>query len=127
MKGAVASQATARKHDALDTASALPTEDESSGSNSDFDKGTPSPSPDAGVMYSFDAARGPTHGSQIFNTALAKAVEKFEEKETAKLVKNEYEILDSEGESVGLTPLKKGKGKAKEVSVPDEDEDYEFV
>ena len=113
----------------LETASDLPVEDESCGSNSDFDEGTVSPPPDAGIMYSFDAPRGPTHGSQIFNTALAKAVKKFEEKETARLVKNEYEILDSEGESVGLTPVKKGKGKAKAepVIVPDADEDYEFV
>ena len=103
--------------------------DESASSGSDFDEGTPSPPPDAGVMYSFDAASGPSHGSQILNTALAKAVEKFEEKETVKLVKTEYEIVDSEGESIGLTPVKKGKGKAKaeSVPVPDADEDYEFV
>jgi len=102
--------------------------DDSSSSNSDFDEGTPSPPPDAGVMYSFDAPCGPSHGSHILNVALAKAVERFEEKETAKLVKNEYEILDSEGESVGLMPSGKGKGRAKEVAaVLDEDEDYEFV
>ena len=119
----------ARKQDMLEGTSTIPLEDESSGSSSDFDEGAPSTPPDVGVMYSFDAPRGPTHGSQIFNTALAKAVEKFEEKETAKLVKNEYELLDSEGESIGLTPVKKGKGKAKAepVIVPDDDEDYEFV
>jgi hypothetical protein len=59
------------------------------------------------------------------NVALAKAVERFEEKETAKLVRNEYEVVDSEGESVGLTPVKT-KGKAKKVAEAEE-EDYEFV
>ena len=130
-KSAVASLAhgtkIARKHDMLEGTS---TDDcYSSGTNSDLDEGTPSTAPDAGVMYSFDAARGPSQGSQIFNTALAKAVEKFEEKETVKLVKDEYDILDSEGESVVLTPVKKGKGKAKAepVVVLDADDDYEFV
>ena len=134
-KGAVASLAfgakMARKQDMLESG-AQTISDDSSGSNSDLEEATPSPPPDAGVMYSFDAARGPSHGSQILNVALAKAVERFEEKETAKLVKTEYEVLDSEGESVGLTPAKKGKGKAKAapVSMTDadaDDEDYEFV
>ena len=126
-KGAVASLAhgtkIARKHDMLEGA---PVSDHSSDSNSDHDEAAVSPPPDAGVMYSFDAPTGPSHGSQILNAALSKAVERFEEKETAKLVKNEYDIIDSEGESVGLTPVKKGKGKAP-VTVPDADEDYEFV
>lgn len=101
----------------------------SSATNSDLDEGAPSPPLDAGVMYSFDAARGPSQGSQIFNAALAKAVQKYEEKETVKLVKDEYDIIDSEGESVGLTPVKKGKGKAKAepVVIPDAEDDYEFV
>ena len=98
-------------------------------SSSDHSDTAP-PSPhDIGVMYSFDAPRGPTHGSQILNGALSKALQKFEEKETARLVKNEYDVIDSEGESVGLSPLKKGKGKAKaEPAVMlDEDEDYEWI
>ena len=110
-----------RKHDMLEgTNTTPPTSDDSSSSSSDHDDATP---PDPGVMYSFDAAKGPSHGSQILNVALARAVERFEEKETAKLVKNEYEVLDSEGETVGLTP---SKGKAKVVH-EDGDEDYEFV
>lgn len=114
-----------RKHDVLEGTAV--TSDESS--SSEHDEATPSPPADAGIMYSFDAAQGPSRGSQILNVALAKAVEKFEEKETAKLVKTEYDVLDSEGESAGLTPVKKGKGKAKAVdaAVPDADEDYEFV
>ena len=134
-KGAVACLAhgakMARKHDMLEGTSANAISDESSGSNSDNDEGTSSPAPDAGVMYSFDAAHGPSQGSQILNVALAKAVEKFEEKETAQLVKNEYDVLDSEGETVGPTPIKKGMGKAKVeaelVLVADADEDYEFL
>lgn len=105
--------------------------DDSSNANSDYDgDGTPSPAADAAVTYSFDAARGPSQGSQILNTALAKAVEKFEERETVKLVKDEYDVLDAEGETV-VSPAKKGKEKAKSVTgqtrVPDADEDYEFV
>lgn len=123
-KGAVASlehgTKIARKHDMLEGTAI------SSDESDDVDSDTPSPPADAGVMYSFDAVRGPSEGSQILNVALAKAVEKFEEKETVKLVKNEYEVLDSEGESLGLTPSKKGKGKAK-AAVVEEDDDYEFV
>ena len=101
--------------------------DESSSSASDYDE-TPSPPVDVNVIYSFDAARSPAHGSQILNAALAKAVEKFEDRETVKLVKDEYEVLNDEGESVGLTPAKGGKKeKAQAIIVPDADEDYELV
>lgn len=76
-------------------------------------------------MYSFDAVAAPTHGSQILNTALAKAIEKYEDKETTKLVRNEYEILDAGEEELGLTPIKSSKGKGKAIDA--EDEEYEFV
>ncbi|KAK1061944.1 hypothetical protein LTR33_012597, partial [Friedmanniomyces endolithicus] len=67
-------------------------------------------------------------GSQILNAALVKAVAKFEERETVKLVKNEYEVLDDEGESVGLTLAGKSKkAKAQLMIVPDVDEDYELI
>ena len=127
-KGAVAalqnSVKVARKQDMLDGTAIS---DDSSNSTSDYEE-TPSPAVDSAVMYSFDAARAPSQGSQILNTALAKAVEKFEDRETVKLVKNEYEILDDEGESVGLTPAKKSKKvKAQAMIVPDADEDYELV
>ena len=127
-KGAVAAlenrAKVARKQDMLDGTAVS---DDSSNSASDYDD-TPSPPADAHVMYSFDAARGPSHGSQILNAALAKAVEKFEERETVQLVKEEYEVLDDEGESVGLSPVKKGKKpKAPMMMVPDADEDYELV
>jgi hypothetical protein len=131
-KSAVASLAhgtkIARKHDMLEgTSNAI---SDSSDSNSDHEEIATSPPADVDIMYSFDAAHGPSHGSEILNVALAKAVQKFEEKETVKLVKNEYDIIDSEGESVGLTPVKKGKGKAKAEPVvvrDDEDEEYEFI
>jgi hypothetical protein len=107
------------------------TSDEASSNNSasDFSDGTPSPPADADITYSFDASRGPTQGSQIFNVALAQAVEKFEERETVKLVKNEYDVLDADGESV-VGPAKKVKSKLRGMGatrVPDADEDYEFV
>ena len=119
-----------RKHDMLEGAAL--TDDSSAASSSDRD--TPSPPPaDADIAYSFDAARGPTKGSQILNAALAKAVETFQEKETVKLVKSEYELLDSDGETMRATPKKGKKTKVKcsaseeAVVVPDADEDYEFV
>ncbi|KAK5117947.1 hypothetical protein LTR62_003991 [Meristemomyces frigidus] len=127
-KGAVAAlqncAKVTRKQDMLDGTAIS---DDSGNSASDYDE-SPAPPVDGAVMYSFDAARAPTQGSQILNTALAKAVEKFKDRETVKLVKNEYDILDDEGESVGLTPAKKSKKvKAVSLTVPDADEDYELV
>lgn len=84
---------------------------------------TAAPEPDAEVTYSYDAYKGPTHGSTVLSTALAKAVERFESNATDKLVKEEYEVLNSDGEYVSTT--KKG-GKRPVVCAPEED-DYEFV
>lgn len=137
VKGAVASLAhgakLARKRDLLDG----PTDfkdisddiESSSSHSSECEECSPDPAPDAEIMYSFDAPRGPSHGSEILNVALAKAVQRFEEKETARIVKDEYDIIDSEGESIGLSPVKKNKGKAKleALGAPEEDDDYEFV
>jgi hypothetical protein len=79
------------------------------------------PEPDAEVTYSFDAKKGPSHGSQILGHALAEAVERYEHKETEKLVKDEYLVLDSDGEPVA------GKGKkAKEAALIDVDDDSEY-
>jgi len=82
---------------------------------------------DAGVMYSYDASRGPSHGSQILKVALAKAVERFEEKETVRLVRNEYDVLDTDGETVKLGKKQAKNAAQRTVSIPDADEDYEFV
>jgi hypothetical protein len=84
----------------------------------------PGAAPDAEVAYSFDAARGPSHGSTVLSGALAQAVERFETKATEKLVKDEYEVLPLDPEEMFATPVKKsGKGRA---ALPEED-DYEFV
>ena len=121
----------ARKHDVLEGTDTSANEDSGSGSGSDdLDEGVTSPAPDAGVMYSFDAPRAPSQGSQILTAAMAKAVERFEEKETVRIVGEEYDVLDSEGEVVASTPVKKVKGKGKaavKAGAPDADEDYEFV
>ena len=104
--------------------------DDSSASNPDDADRTPSPPLDEGVVYSFDAARAPSQGSQIFTSALAKAVERFEDRETNQLVRNEYDVLNSEGETVGLTSGGKTKGTEsamRPLSAPDTDEEYEFV
>ena len=117
----------ARKQDMLEGTAVT---DESSGSNSDeYDEAAISPP--EGIMFSFDAKRAPSEGSQILNVALAKAVERFEERETVKLVKDEYDILDATGEVVpqpsSARKSRKGKSKAVAASEPEVDEDYEFV
>jgi hypothetical protein len=88
-------------------------------SSADEDVEHPSSAPDAGIAYSFDSARGPSHGSQILNHALEKAIVQYETKETDKLIKNEYEVLDVDAEV--LSPLPKKRNLAPE------DEDYYFV
>lgn len=89
-------------------------------SSADEDVEHPSTAPDSEIAYSFDASRGPSHGSQILNHALDQAVERFETKETDKLIKNEYEVLDLESEET-QSPM------AKKRNVAPEDADYEFV
>jgi len=42
-------------------------------------------SPDAEIHYSFDAKRGPSHGSQILSAALEAAVNRFESKRPTSL------------------------------------------
>ena len=64
-----------------------------SSAEEDVQEASAAPEPDAGVTYSFDAPRGPSNGSDILNMAINKAVERFENKETEKLVKNEYEVV----------------------------------
>jgi len=83
----------------------------------------PCAAPDAEITYSYDATRGPSHGSTILSNALAQAVERFENKATEKLVKDEYEVLPVNPEEL-LTPIKKGGKRA--AALPEE-EDYEFV
>jgi hypothetical protein len=82
---------------------------------------TPAAQPDAEIHYSFDAKSGPSHGSQILSAALEAAVDRFESKETDKLVQDEYEVLDSEGEAMANSGKKAGKFAIAE------EEEYEFV
>ncbi|KAF2133577.1 hypothetical protein P153DRAFT_282555 [Dothidotthia symphoricarpi CBS 119687] len=90
-----------------------------SSADEDVEHPSSAPAPDAEVAYSFDATRGPSHGSQILNGALEKAIERYEIRETDKLIKNEYEVLDSDGEAISPAPKKRNAAP--------EDEDYEFV
>jgi hypothetical protein len=107
----------AQRHDIIDS---RVTHSDSSGDEMP-DESSVAPEPDAEITYSFDAPKGPTHGSTVLSTALAKAVERFENNETEMLVKNEYEVL---GESDVRTPIKKG---GKRSMLAEEEDDYEFI
>ncbi|KAI9721051.1 MAG: hypothetical protein M1812_002532 [Candelaria pacifica] len=108
----------ARKFQVLDEASSpsdLSAEEDVAG------EATTAPEPDADITYSFDASRGPRKGSQILSLALTKAVENFEVKETDRIIKEEYEVLDEDGE-----PVKRGRG-AKHAKIETDYEDFELV
>ena len=94
------------------------------------------------ITYSFDAPRGATHGSQVLSSALAKAVEQFEGKETDRLVGEEYEVLDVDGVEIKrkvkgkkARGVAKGKGKMPvhgfdtrgALVSPRDEAEYEFV
>ena len=68
----------------------------------------------------------PSSGSQVLSSALAKAIEAFEDKETVKLVKTEWSVLDDDGEEVGFSPVRKGRTK-KDTPMIEDDDDYELV
>jgi hypothetical protein len=90
-----------------------------SSADEDIEEPSAAPSPDAEITYSFDAQRGPSHGSQVLGQALTQAIERFEVRQTDKLIKEEYEVLD-----VGaLSPAPK-VGKKNPTG---EDDEYEFV
>lgn len=93
-------------------------EDSSSASDNEATTTTPSE-----ILYGFDNLRVPAHGSQILNTALAKAIEQYEDKETVKLVRNEYEILDADEEEAQNL----GHVSVKPKLMDAEDAEYEFV
>lgn len=95
--------------------------DASGDSSADEDVEHPStaPAPDAEIAYSFDAPRGPSQGSQILGPLLDQAVERFEVRQTDKLIRDEYEVLDAEVLSPGPRVMRKG--------LAPEDEEYEFI
>ncbi|KAK6357860.1 hypothetical protein TWF730_007217 [Orbilia blumenaviensis] len=62
-----------------------------------------------GVLYSYDRPTGPSHGSQVLSQALNIAIDKMERKQLDLLIKNEYDVVDSE------------------ESASSEDDEYEFV
>ncbi|KAL1640279.1 hypothetical protein SLS58_007095 [Diplodia intermedia] len=109
--------ARSRKHEVF------PMDHYTSGESTDEEPVEPSaaPEPDAGITYSFDAEKGPSHGSQILNQALVQAIERFEDRKTHELVNEEYEVLDGNGEPANMRG-RKGKKAARS-----EDDDWEHV
>ncbi|KAF2086637.1 hypothetical protein K490DRAFT_44030 [Saccharata proteae CBS 121410] len=119
----VASTAKARKQQVL------PAEQYTSGESSAEEEpveASAAPEPDAEITYSYDASRSPGHGSQILSQALVQAIERFEDRKTHELVKEEYEVLDHEGEPVRGRATAKGK-KAAAGALATEEDEYEFV
>jgi hypothetical protein len=72
------------------------------------------PEPDADITYSYDALRGPGGGGDILALAVNRAVERYENKATERLVRDEYEVVLKEQEA------------GNEGYIADED-DFEFV
>jgi hypothetical protein len=97
--------------------------EESGGASGDSDTNDNEPMIPTEVLYGFDSPRVPSHGSQILNTALAKAIEQYEDKETIKLVRNEYEFLDADDEDAHNL----GHVSRKPRNLDAEDAEYEFV
>lgn len=79
------------------------------------------PEPGAETTYSFDAERGPSQGSQILNQALVQAIKRFEDRKTHKLVEEEYEVLDENGEAAQAKARRSVKGKKKASKSDDDD------
>lgn len=92
-----------------------------SSADEDVEHPSVAPAPDAEITYSYDAEKGPNHGSQILGLALAKAIESYEVRQTDKLIKDEYEVLNHDAEALSPGPKVARKGVAAE------DEDYEFI
>ena len=60
---------------------------------------SPAPDPEAEITYSFDAARGASQGDEVLGQAVVQAVEKFETRETQKLVDKEYDVVSVTGDA----------------------------
>ncbi|KAF2687155.1 hypothetical protein K458DRAFT_415425 [Lentithecium fluviatile CBS 122367] len=92
-----------------------------SSADEDVEHPSTAPAPDAEVAYSYDAARGPSQGSQILGLALDQAVERFEVRQTDKLIRDEYEVLDADAEALSPGP------RVIRKELAPEDEEYEFI
>lgn len=89
---------------------------------------------DEGVLYSFDSVKSPGEkGRKVDLGGLVEQAEKkFLSEQTERMIKESYEVLDAEGESVVLTGGKKKKGSPKSKAVKaepkvDEDDGFELI
>lgn len=71
---------------------------DSSAGEEDVRDAATAPVPDAGIMYSYDAASGPGKGTDILSHAVTKAVQRYETKVVEKLAK-EYEFVDNDNDA----------------------------
>lgn len=85
--------------------------------------------PDADILYSFDKKASPSDKVGL-GGLIEKAEQRFKEKETVKLVRNEYEVLDGEGEKEVLRKggrLERERGAVVAVGTLDDEDDYELI
>jgi len=80
------------------------------------------------ILYSFDKKNSPSDSVNL-GGLIAAAEKKFQEKQTDKLVRKEYEVLDVNGEKETRKSKRAAVGATKSVAVVtlDDDEDYELV
>jgi hypothetical protein len=67
---------------------------DSSAGEDEITEASAAPELDAEITYSYDAKKGPGGGSQILSVAVSEAIERYENKETEKIVK-QYEFIDN--------------------------------
>ncbi|GAM82244.1 hypothetical protein ANO11243_002230 [Dothideomycetidae sp. 11243] len=100
---------------------ALNSDESASSTDEDYDD----PLVEDGDVHGATVNRAPASGSQVLSSALAKAIEAFEDKETVQLVRTEWSVLDDDGEEVGFSPARKVRGKKDKVAGIEDD--YEIV
>jgi hypothetical protein len=84
---------------------------------------------DSGVLYSYDS---PTTPDKVvgLNSLVEKAEMEWQNRETDKIVRDEYAVLDGSGEVKVMTKGKGKKGSPRQrpqVVVRDEDDDWETI
>jgi hypothetical protein len=93
-------------------------------------------SADEGILYSFETSgASPTKKGRALGLGglVEKAEEKFLDEQTERMVKEDYEVLDVEGESVILKTEKKRKASPKqkaakiETKIVEEDDGFELI